>query len=106
MDLASKYNPNMFVKSEEPVHQGDIANDPVIRKEDSAACESSMAPLVANNNYNSSLLNPENGDQIEMFPKSIKRQSIEQDPFRVSIEVPGVPRFLLTFDKSKFYSIK
>ena len=65
-----------------------------------------MAPLVANNNYNSSLLNPENGDQMEMFPKSTKRQSVEQDPFRVSIEVPGVPWFLLTFDKSKFYSIK
>lgn len=61
------------------------------RKEDSAACESSMAPLVANNNNNSSLSNPENGDQIEMFPKSINRQSVEQDPFRVSIEVPGVP---------------
>ena len=50
MDLASKYNPDMFVKSEEPVHQGENANDQVNRKEDSVACESSMAPLVANNN--------------------------------------------------------
>lgn len=31
----------------------------------------------------------------------------EPEPgFRISIEVPGVPRFILTFDKSKFASIK
>lgn len=39
-----------------------------------------------------------------MLPKCIKKKEIRI--FRVSLEVPGVPRFLLTFDRNKFASIK
>ena len=42
--------------------------------------------------------------QIEIFPRFKRKTEIQ--PFRISIEVPGVPRFLLTFDKGKFMTIK
>ena len=34
------------------------------------------------------------------------KKIFEEQSFRCSIEVPGVPRFLLTFDKSKFFTIR
>ena len=75
MELASQYNPDFVtVKTENPINWTESINDEVVaRKEDSPVCDSPEVPMIGNDNFNSTVLNPENGDQIEMFPKSLKR---------------------------------